>query len=178
MTHEEVKLLNHFSPNERDYLGKPVNWDEYWGATMVWIDKLRDWVGSPCFLIRGDHNIGSGQPFSADRRTAIDCTFKDRVPYARVMMEVMRLPTSWGVYVGRSIHLDLRVTDKPARWMAFRPQHRPVLESYGLGSLVSKVGSGGWLYLPWSTALGPKALHLLANMADDLEGDILQPVRE
>lgn len=178
MTPDAVGLLKNFTDHERDYLGKPVNWDEYWGATMVWVDRLRDWVGSPCWLIRGDHNIGSGRPFSADKRTAIDCTFGDGVPYGRVMMEVMRLPTSWGVYVGRSVHLDLRATEKPARWMAIRPQHRVVLEAYGLGSLVGGIGSGGWIYLPWSTAFGPKALHLLANVADDLEGDILQPVRE
>lgn len=168
MTLDEVHVLTNFSEHEKDYRGRPVQWKDYWGPTMIWLDMLRGWMGpgreNRCLLIRGDHNIGSGKPFDAGKRTAIDATFPD-APYARVMMEMMRLPCSWGVYVGRNIHLDLRETDKLARWMAFKPHHRTKLRDRGLGHMITGE-SDGWLYMQWSHVLGVKALAVLQQVAD------------
>lgn len=171
MTLPELRTITGFSADERDYVGRLVSWPDYWFHTMEYLSRLRSWVGSSCLLIRGDHNIGSGKPPTQDKRTAIDACFP-KVPYGRVMMEIMRLPCSWGVYVGRNIHLDLRQTEKPARWMAFKPTHRSLLTNLRLSHLITGENDG-WLYVQWSHVQSVRALYLLQQIADDEQPDVL-----
>ncbi len=173
MTTDEARTLQHFSPTEVNLHGEVIEWGDYYLPTMHLVDELRAWVGSPCTLIRGNHNRGSSRAYSHDKATAVDLAFLT-APYSRVVMELIRMPCSWGVYTGKNVHMDLRETDRPARWMAFRPQQRPLLQALGLDSLVS-TQSDNWLYLTWSHQLGLNALYLLTQIVDDVDGNVWHP---
>lgn len=152
----EIELLRHFSLTEKDYAGKPVNWNEYHGKTILELDRLRHDIRSPCTLIRGSHGPG--------KETAVDCVFP-HAPFQAVVMSCMRSTFSRGFYEGGSLHFDTRMrADGLLRcWLAFKPER--ALEIANMGLIGLKISSSdGWDYYQCSHAHSWELLSFLIQI--------------
>ena len=144
MNISQLNALHYFSPLEKTLSGQQVAWDGYQYETMFWLDHLRAYLRSPITLIRG------GAEHGPNKLTCVDAVAS--APFPSVVMALMRLPLSWGVYEGGSFHLDMREYDTfPARWMAFRHNDERDQDLFrrGWGGLITN-RKDGWCYLNWS----------------------------
>jgi hypothetical protein len=158
MTLDELRSLgSFFSATERTLDGKPVRWEDYSYATMRHIVLLREHLAAPIILIRGAH---PGKP------SAIDACCPSR-PLAQVFMALTRLVgASWGIYSGRSFHVDTRPYEKlPARWLAIKDSEEQILQQRGLAALVA-YRQGGWIYLSYDHPRSLDAVLLVCELAD------------
>ena len=156
MTITEVTLLRYFRKNEKDYYGNLIKWDDYHGATMKEIDRLRHEVGSPCLLIRGSHGYL--------KETAIDAVFP-KAQFSSVVMALYQSGLSKGVYQGGSIHLDMRMgpSGLARAWMAFKPEVAEHIINLGLGNL-KNYSADGWDYYAWGHRDSFKLLNYLVEI--------------
>ena len=156
MTTSELLLLRYFYKNEKDFYGNPIKWEDYHGATMKELDRLRHEVGSPCLLIRGSHGYL--------KETAIDAVFP-KAQFSSVVMSLFRSGLSKGVYQGGSIHLDMRmgVSGLARCWMAFKPESYNAIVDLGLGNL-KNYSADGWDYYAWGHRDSFKLLNYLVEI--------------
>lgn len=150
--------LSCFRGMTRDYQGKVLDVSEYSYQTMLYLNTVAKRLGSPIFLIRGNHGPDG---------SAVDWTCPG-VPYQRVAMEAMSLPLAVGLYSGLSVHTDSRPAvpySRPARWLAVHEEEEPLLGD--LKRLIYRRDSG-WSYLVWSERDGVafNALQLVVALAE------------
>jgi hypothetical protein len=158
MTPEQWATLAAFKNINRDIAGRLITVSEYSYSTMLYINQLAKRLGSPIYLIRGNHGPDG---------SAVDWCCPG-VPYARLAMEVLTLPLAVGLYSGFSVHTDSRPIipyQRPARWLAVHEREEDQLGD--LKKLIYRRDSG-WSYLVWSENDGQafEALRLVITMAD------------
>lgn len=165
MTPQQLLTLKHFDNTEIRIDGLPVDWSVVDFRTIHAVDQMRARLGSPAYIIRETH---------PNRPGAIDGTCPG-IPLKFVFMEgLLRIPEiSFGVYAGNSWHVDFRADDGkapwPARWMAVKPQHKPLLKERGLLELVSNEADG-WVYLKWNHVRSFDGLALVFELSEHAAG--------
>lgn len=162
----DLDRLTYFDRSERRTDGLPVDWDLVDFRTIHAIDQMRARLNAPVYLIRETH---------PNRPGAIDGTCPT-IPLSYVFMEgLMRLDgASWGVYAGNSWHVDFRAPEQglswPARWMAVKPSHAPLLKERGLECLIQRQKEGiekdGWVYLIWNHPRSYEGLSLVFELSE------------
>lgn len=161
MTPEQRDSLKWFRQQAVWLNRQPIAWDQVAYPTALLLNDLSERLGHPLVLIRGNHGPDG---------SAIDFYCPD-VPFRRLVMEVLRLPCSFGIYSGLTIHADTRPLTPgqlPARWMAMKPDE----EAY-LGPMVELIyrRADGWSYLAWSHENSWEALRIVVNLAELKSGD-------
>lgn len=151
-------MLSCFRGMTRDMQGKVIDVSEYSYQTMLYLNVVAKRLGSPIYLIRGNHGPDG---------SAVDWACPG-VPYQRVAMEVLTLPLAVGLYSGMSVHTDSRPVvpfSRPARWLAVHEEEEPLLGD--LKRLIYRRDSG-WSYLVWSEPEGVSfnALQLVVSLAE------------
>lgn len=161
MNAAQVATLKHFDETERRLDGLPINWAVADYRTFHALDVMRDRIDAPIHIIRETH---PNRPFAVDGTCPT-------VPLSYVFMGGLeRIPgASFGLYAGNSWHIDFRDDDHrdlwPARWMAVKPLHRPLLKERGLMDLIEKE-KDGWIYLLWNHPKSFVALSLVFELSE------------
>jgi len=164
MTPAQVQALQFFTEEERTLTGVLVEWDGYDVQTMQAMDALRQQIQSPIILIRG------GKEHGPNKLTCVDAVAN--APFSVVVMALMRMQNiSWGIYEGRSFHLDVRPFNViPARWMAVhhtRLREQAIFRK-GLGELITG-RTERWIYLSWNHPKSFEALTYLVSINTSLK---------
>ena len=156
MLPNELELLTHFKPNEKDYYGKQVDWSTYHFRTVQELNRLRGVIGHPCELIRGDHGYL--------KETGVDAVFP-KAPFQTVVMACMRSGFSKGFYEGGSIHLDTKmgVNGLARCWIAFKAERREAITNRGLMGLLA-YSRDNWDYYQWTHPLAWDLLSYLVEV--------------
>ena len=159
----QVQALQFFTEKEKTLTGALVDWEGYDAQTMQAMDALRQQIQSPIILIRG------GKEHGPKKLTCVDAVAN--APFPLVVMALMRLQhVSWGIYEGRSFHLDMRpFTIIPARWMAVHNNQLREQAMYrkGLGELITG-RTDRWIYLAWNHPKSYEALTYLVSINTSL----------
>ena len=156
MTTHELASLTYFKAGERLLNGTPIDWDTINYQTMFYVELLRGRLDSPVQLIRGAH---------PHRPEAVDVCCPGR-SLKQIFMELTRIPCSWGIYSGNSVHLDTRPYERvPARWLAVKSGEKGHLLGRGLMSLVT-AEKDGWIYLSYGDPRSFEALTVVCDLAE------------